>query len=84
MDNTNTNPDRIPELDSETANQLLNNIFAECEVVMLFLLRRLSHGAIIKRQSFVLAESSHMLYSLFSSCCRFSSSGLPSLHRGQM
>ena len=33
MDNTNTNPDRIPELDSETANQLLNNIFAECEVV---------------------------------------------------
>lgn len=33
MDNTNTNPDKIPELDSETANQLLNNIFAECEVV---------------------------------------------------
>lgn len=30
LDNTNTNPDRIPELDSETANQLLNNIFAEC------------------------------------------------------
>lgn len=33
MDNTNTNPERIPELDPETANQLLNNIFAECEVV---------------------------------------------------
>ena len=33
LDNTNTNPDKIPELDSETANQLLNNIFAECEVV---------------------------------------------------
>ena len=33
MDNTRFNPDSIPELDSETANQLLNNVFAECEVV---------------------------------------------------
>lgn len=33
MDNNNMNLDGIPELDSATASELLNNIFAECETV---------------------------------------------------